>query len=74
MLGLLSVSHLFCYLGRSVVAPIGQCNHRNKSSIHLTNLFDFKVKTERTARFAHDKGLIQTDPNHNNKNSMARLI
>ena len=52
---------LFRYLGQSVVAPIGQCNHVNKSSIHLTNLFDFKVKTERTARSAHDKRLIRTD-------------
>ena len=33
---------LFRYLGRSVVAPIGQCYRINKQSMYLTNLFDFR--------------------------------
>ena len=52
---------VFRYLSRYIVALIEQCHHTNKPSMHLTNLFNFKVKTERTSGSAHDKRLIRTD-------------
>ena len=38
---------VFRYLGRSVLALIGQCYHINKPSMHLTNLFDFQGKNRK---------------------------